>query len=172
MNKYKFLHYQLMENPFSSQSTTNQNVWNRLQNEHSWSTDGNQDFESTRIITDDPDHSLYLMNSGVLFPRATTATAGLTLLDCTSHLVIVICLIAPHCFYVPAMQSGEVSGCSTEFKSLMSLPTPGALQLKRHLARSSQSGDPQTLFIRHKLTFIQSFYWNFGWTINPLLPEF
>ncbi|XP_024118394.1 protein MCM10 homolog [Oryzias melastigma] len=38
-----------------------------------------------------------------------------------------------------AMQSGEVSGCSTEFKSLMSLPTPGALQLKRHLARSSQS---------------------------------
>ncbi|RVE56282.1 hypothetical protein OJAV_G00219810 [Oryzias javanicus] len=39
-----------------------------------------------------------------------------------------------------AMQSGEVSGCSTEFKSLMSVPTPGALQLKQHLARSSQSG--------------------------------
>ncbi|KAM9334611.1 protein MCM10 homolog [Symphorus nematophorus] len=38
-----------------------------------------------------------------------------------------------------AMQSGEVSGCSTEFKSLMSVPTPGALQLKKHLAQDKQS---------------------------------
>ncbi|XP_076006455.1 protein MCM10 homolog [Genypterus blacodes] len=38
-----------------------------------------------------------------------------------------------------AMQSGKVSGCSDEFKSLMSVPTPGALQLKRHLAHGSQS---------------------------------
>ncbi|XP_071358181.1 protein MCM10 homolog isoform X2 [Trachinotus anak] len=38
-----------------------------------------------------------------------------------------------------AMQSGEVSGCSNEFKSLMSVPTPGALQLKKHLAQGSQS---------------------------------
>ncbi|KAM9328667.1 protein MCM10 homolog [Pholidichthys leucotaenia] len=37
-----------------------------------------------------------------------------------------------------AMQSGEVSGCSDEFKSLMSAPTPGALQLKRHLAQGSR----------------------------------
>ncbi|KAF7658348.1 hypothetical protein LDENG_00014030 [Lucifuga dentata] len=39
-----------------------------------------------------------------------------------------------------AMQSDTVSGCSDEFKSLMSMPTPGALQLKKHLAHSSQSG--------------------------------
>uniref|UniRef100_A0A8C7XFP7 Protein MCM10 homolog n=1 Tax=Oryzias sinensis TaxID=183150 RepID=A0A8C7XFP7_9TELE len=39
-----------------------------------------------------------------------------------------------------AMQFGEMSGCSNEFKSLMSVPTPGALQLKQHLTQSSQSG--------------------------------
>ncbi|KAM4569568.1 protein MCM10 homolog isoform 1-T2 [Odontesthes bonariensis] len=38
-----------------------------------------------------------------------------------------------------ALQSGEVSGCSDEFKSLMSMPTPGVLQLKKHLAQGSQS---------------------------------
>ncbi|XP_068163316.1 protein MCM10 homolog isoform X2 [Antennarius striatus] len=38
-----------------------------------------------------------------------------------------------------AMQSNEVSGCSNEFKSLMSMPTPGALQLKKHLKQESQS---------------------------------
>nr|XP_033470843.1 protein MCM10 homolog [Epinephelus lanceolatus] len=38
-----------------------------------------------------------------------------------------------------ALQSGEVSGCSDEFKSLLSAPTPGALQLKQHLAKGSQS---------------------------------
>eukprot|EP00066_Takifugu_rubripes_P022557 XP_011611823.1 PREDICTED: protein MCM10 homolog [Takifugu rubripes] len=38
-----------------------------------------------------------------------------------------------------AMKSGEVSGCSNEFRSLMSVPTPGALQLKRHLAQGSQT---------------------------------
>ncbi|XP_069013055.1 protein MCM10 homolog isoform X1 [Embiotoca jacksoni] len=38
-----------------------------------------------------------------------------------------------------AVQSGEVSGCSNEFRSLMSMPTPGALQLKKHLIRGSQS---------------------------------
>ncbi|XP_030576225.1 protein MCM10 homolog [Archocentrus centrarchus] len=38
-----------------------------------------------------------------------------------------------------AMQSGEVAGCSNEFKSLLSMPTPGALQLKKHLAHGSQS---------------------------------
>ncbi|XP_032445441.1 protein MCM10 homolog isoform X3 [Xiphophorus hellerii] len=36
------------------------------------------------------------------------------------------------------MQSGEVSGCSNEFKSLMTMPTPGALQLKKHLEQDSQ----------------------------------
>ncbi|XP_017294054.1 protein MCM10 homolog [Kryptolebias marmoratus] len=38
-----------------------------------------------------------------------------------------------------AVRSGEVSGCSDEFKTLMSAPTPGALQLKKHLTQSSQS---------------------------------
>ncbi|XP_061617225.1 protein MCM10 homolog isoform X2 [Phyllopteryx taeniolatus] len=34
-----------------------------------------------------------------------------------------------------AMKSGEVSNCSNEFKSLMSVPSPGALQLKKHLTQ-------------------------------------
>ncbi|KAM6961558.1 protein MCM10 homolog [Tautogolabrus adspersus] len=38
-----------------------------------------------------------------------------------------------------AVQSGKVSGCSNEFKSLLSMPTPGALQLKRHLTQGGQS---------------------------------
>uniref|UniRef100_A0A8C2ZLF7 Protein MCM10 homolog n=1 Tax=Cyclopterus lumpus TaxID=8103 RepID=A0A8C2ZLF7_CYCLU len=37
-----------------------------------------------------------------------------------------------------SMQSGEVAGCSNEFKSLLSAPTPGALQLKKHLAQASK----------------------------------
>ncbi|XP_061570375.1 protein MCM10 homolog [Cololabis saira] len=37
-----------------------------------------------------------------------------------------------------ALQSGEVSGCTDEFKSLLSAPTPGALQLKKHLTQNSQ----------------------------------
>ncbi|KAM7377984.1 hypothetical protein PAMA_013070 [Pampus argenteus] len=37
------------------------------------------------------------------------------------------------------IQSGEVSGCSNEFKSLLSMPTPGALQLKKHLAQDNQA---------------------------------
>nr|XP_020457163.1 protein MCM10 homolog isoform X2 [Monopterus albus] len=43
-----------------------------------------------------------------------------------------------------AVKSGEVSGCSNEFKSLMSMPTPGALQLKKHLAQGSQSVSKDT----------------------------
>uniref|UniRef100_A0A8C2ZMB7 Protein MCM10 homolog n=1 Tax=Cyclopterus lumpus TaxID=8103 RepID=A0A8C2ZMB7_CYCLU len=39
--------------------------------------------------------------------------------------------------YLLAMQSGEVAGCSNEFKSLLSAPTPGALQLKKHLAQGT-----------------------------------
>ncbi|TKS91116.1 Protein MCM10 -like protein [Collichthys lucidus] len=38
-----------------------------------------------------------------------------------------------------AMQSGEVSGCSNEFKGLLSMPTPGALQLKKHLTQNIQA---------------------------------
>ncbi|KAL7827996.1 hypothetical protein AOLI_G00311480 [Acnodon oligacanthus] len=34
-----------------------------------------------------------------------------------------------------ALNSGEMSGCSDDFKSLMSMPTPGALQMKRHLGQ-------------------------------------
>uniref|UniRef100_A0A8C9ZEQ3 Protein MCM10 homolog n=1 Tax=Sander lucioperca TaxID=283035 RepID=A0A8C9ZEQ3_SANLU len=41
--------------------------------------------------------------------------------------------------FVKALKSGEVSGCTNEFKSLLSAPTPGALQLKKHLAQGSQS---------------------------------
>lgn len=44
------------------------------------------------------------------------------------------------------MQSGEVASCSDEFKSLMSVPTPGALQLKKHLTQGSQSGTQPALF--------------------------
>ncbi|XP_077399943.1 protein MCM10 homolog isoform X2 [Vanacampus margaritifer] len=42
-----------------------------------------------------------------------------------------------------AMKSGEVSNCSNEFKSLMSVPSPGALQLKKHLTKPPDSKDPQ-----------------------------
>nr|XP_061809538.1 protein MCM10 homolog [Nerophis lumbriciformis] len=36
-----------------------------------------------------------------------------------------------------AMKSGEVSNCSNEFKSLMLMPSPGALQLKKHLTQGN-----------------------------------
>ncbi|XP_077354889.1 protein MCM10 homolog isoform X2 [Festucalex cinctus] len=44
-----------------------------------------------------------------------------------------------------AMKSGEVSNCSNEFKSLMSVPSPGALQLKKHLTKghAPDAKDPQ-----------------------------
>ncbi|XP_014829184.1 PREDICTED: protein MCM10 homolog isoform X1 [Poecilia mexicana] len=42
------------------------------------------------------------------------------------------------------MQSGEVSGCSNEFKSLMTIPTPGALQLKKHLEQDNQLASRNT----------------------------
>ncbi|XP_051544756.1 protein MCM10 homolog isoform X2 [Myxocyprinus asiaticus] len=35
-----------------------------------------------------------------------------------------------------ALNSGAVSGCSDDFKGLMSMPTPGALNIKRHLGQS------------------------------------
>ncbi|KAJ3612011.1 hypothetical protein NHX12_020290 [Muraenolepis orangiensis] len=38
------------------------------------------------------------------------------------------------------VQSGEVSGCSDDFKSLLSQPTPGALQLKKHLLHAKTPG--------------------------------
>ncbi|XP_048011859.1 protein MCM10 homolog [Megalobrama amblycephala] len=34
-----------------------------------------------------------------------------------------------------ALNSGEVLGCSNDFKGLMSMPTPGALNIKRHLGQ-------------------------------------
>ncbi|XP_035466478.1 protein MCM10 homolog [Scophthalmus maximus] len=43
-----------------------------------------------------------------------------------------------------ALQSGEVSGCTNEFKGLLSMQTPGALQLKRHLAHGGQSAPKDT----------------------------
>ncbi|XP_077450478.1 protein MCM10 homolog [Stigmatopora argus] len=38
-----------------------------------------------------------------------------------------------------AMKSGQVSNCSNEFKSLMSSPSPGALQLKKHLTQGNMA---------------------------------
>ncbi|XP_061124272.1 protein MCM10 homolog isoform X1 [Syngnathus typhle] len=38
-----------------------------------------------------------------------------------------------HAKMLALKSSGEVSNCSNEFKSLMSVPSPGALQLKKHL---------------------------------------
>ncbi|XP_072530076.1 protein MCM10 homolog [Salminus brasiliensis] len=40
-----------------------------------------------------------------------------------------------------ALSSGEVSGCSDDFRSLMSMPTPGALNIKRHLGHTKPT-DP------------------------------
>ncbi|XP_061085105.1 LOW QUALITY PROTEIN: protein MCM10 homolog [Conger conger] len=39
-----------------------------------------------------------------------------------------------------ALQADQVTGCSDDFRSLLSLPTPGALQLKRHLTQATPSG--------------------------------
>ncbi|KAG7454628.1 hypothetical protein MATL_G00261810 [Megalops atlanticus] len=39
-----------------------------------------------------------------------------------------------------AMQGSEVSGCSDDFKSLLSMPTPGAMNLKKHLTHTKPSG--------------------------------
>uniref|UniRef100_A0A665U4C7 Protein MCM10 homolog n=1 Tax=Echeneis naucrates TaxID=173247 RepID=A0A665U4C7_ECHNA len=57
-----------------------------------------------------------------------------------SSAALSVCVCDFFFFCCTALQSGEVSGCSNEFKSLMLIPTPGALQLKRHLAQGSQSG--------------------------------
>ncbi|XP_060759199.1 protein MCM10 homolog [Neoarius graeffei] len=35
-----------------------------------------------------------------------------------------------------AISSGEVTGCSDDFRSLMTMPTPGALNIKKHLGQS------------------------------------
>ncbi|KPP69469.1 protein MCM10-like, partial [Scleropages formosus] len=45
-------------------------------------------------------------------------------------------------FHYGAMNSNDISGCSDDFKNLLSLPTPGALNLKRHLIQSNSSGLP------------------------------
>ncbi|KAM6984742.1 protein MCM10 homolog [Aplochiton taeniatus] len=39
-----------------------------------------------------------------------------------------------------ALKADEVSGCSDDFKSLLTLPTPGSLNLKRHLIQAKPSG--------------------------------
>ncbi|XP_026887887.2 protein MCM10 homolog [Electrophorus electricus] len=39
-----------------------------------------------------------------------------------------------------ALVSDEVSGCSDDFRSLMSVPTPGALNIKRHLGQTRANG--------------------------------
>ncbi|KAF4079705.1 hypothetical protein AMELA_G00181290 [Ameiurus melas] len=35
-----------------------------------------------------------------------------------------------------AIRSGEVTGCSDDFRSLMTMPTPGALNIKKHLGKT------------------------------------
>lgn len=64
-------------------------------------------------------------------------------------IVTCLCVVFFCClFSFLALQSGEVSGCSNEFRSLMSVPTPGALQLKKHLTQGSQSGtQPQNISV-------------------------
>uniref|UniRef100_A0A672SD85 Protein MCM10 homolog n=1 Tax=Sinocyclocheilus grahami TaxID=75366 RepID=A0A672SD85_SINGR len=37
------------------------------------------------------------------------------------------------------LNSGEVSGCSDDFKGLMSMPTPGALHIKKHLGQAKNT---------------------------------
>ncbi|KAI4897760.1 hypothetical protein NFI96_033928, partial [Prochilodus magdalenae] len=37
------------------------------------------------------------------------------------------------------LNSGDVSGCSDDFRSLMSMPTPGALNIKRHLGQAKST---------------------------------
>uniref|UniRef100_A0A8C2HGM4 Protein MCM10 homolog n=1 Tax=Cyprinus carpio TaxID=7962 RepID=A0A8C2HGM4_CYPCA len=37
------------------------------------------------------------------------------------------------------LNSGEVSGCSGDFKGLMSMPTPGALNIKKHLGQAKNT---------------------------------
>lgn len=39
------------------------------------------------------------------------------------------------------LYSGEVSGCSGDFKGLMSMPTPGALNIKKHLGQAKNTGN-------------------------------
>ncbi|XP_030634849.1 protein MCM10 homolog [Chanos chanos] len=39
-----------------------------------------------------------------------------------------------------ALQDNDVSGCSDDFKSLLSMPTPGALNIKRHLGQARSAG--------------------------------
>ncbi|XP_065121752.1 protein MCM10 homolog [Paramisgurnus dabryanus] len=38
-----------------------------------------------------------------------------------------------------ALNSGEVSGCSDDFKGLISMPTPGALNIKKHLGQAKST---------------------------------
>lgn len=44
------------------------------------------------------------------------------------------------CLSFLAINSGEVTGCSDDFKSLISMPTPGALQIKKHLGQNKTKG--------------------------------
>lgn len=50
-------------------------------------------------------------------------------------------MISNQVFLPVALNSGEVSGCSNDFKGLMSMPTPGALNIKRHLGQVKSTGN-------------------------------
>lgn len=50
-------------------------------------------------------------------------------------------MISNQVFVPVALNSGEVLGCSDDFKGLMSMPTPGALNIKRHLGQAKSTGN-------------------------------
>uniref|UniRef100_A0A8C8FS61 Protein MCM10 homolog n=1 Tax=Oncorhynchus tshawytscha TaxID=74940 RepID=A0A8C8FS61_ONCTS len=56
---------------------------------------------------------------------------------CVTVNFVCMCVLVGQCVYLCKRQSSlsGVSGCSDDFKDLLSMPTPGALQLKRHLTK-------------------------------------
>uniref|UniRef100_A0A8K9XRB2 Protein MCM10 homolog n=1 Tax=Oncorhynchus mykiss TaxID=8022 RepID=A0A8K9XRB2_ONCMY len=56
---------------------------------------------------------------------------------CVTVNIVCMCVLVGQCVYRCKCQSSLscVSGCSDDFKDLLSMPTPGALQLKRHLTK-------------------------------------
>uniref|UniRef100_A0A8C2ASP9 Minichromosome maintenance 10 replication initiation factor n=1 Tax=Cyprinus carpio TaxID=7962 RepID=A0A8C2ASP9_CYPCA len=50
------------------------------------------------------------------------------------------CLLSFHFVFLHVvLNSGEVSGCSDDFKGLISMPTPGALNIKKHLGQAKNT---------------------------------
>lgn len=69
----------------------------------------------------------------------------------------VCCLIMP----CVALNSGEVLGCSDDFKGLMSMPSPGALNIKKHLGHVKRTGNLKGQCIKMFSSFTTIiFLWN------------